>query len=290
MNLAQIAQMPNGTLKVNDQYQVTVSGGSSMESMFASLIGDKPLKPAGANAFVAVGYTWDRAGFNWLCPKKSKVLWSVFEFKHYHPTKGKFWTSKPGKMHYFMLRLEDIEFVPPPAERSGWGSFPHVLIGGKEVVLNTSGGSGTEGRWTDWLSPCMSTCVNLPVATFKAIAHTALAIEGPAVLTGIDCRADEKHREWLRLRRLMAERLGPKALKPGDPFELGAYCHFPDNTTRGIVGRLNSRYHECVSEDRYPVRVKYSQIDWVKTCELIGIQYPGDFPAEPQPDPVAQPA
>jgi len=291
MNLAQIAKMDKGTWNVNDKYAVAVHGGSGMDGFFSSLAGDKPLAPAGTYALLSVGYTWGHAGFNWFCPQKGRVLWSVMEFKHYHPTRGKFWTARPGKTTFFAVKLEDIEFVMPK-EGDGWGSYPRVMIGGQEIELSVSGGGpGNDGRWTDWLSPVLGTMTNMPIRKYRAIASKAIKLEGTFVSGELDCRDEDRLRTWQRLRRLMADRIGPASLKVGHRVVLGHGCHFYDRTLEAAIAEIDAKRHRCfTAREAWGTCVKFSQIDWVKTCELNGFAFPADFPAEPIPEKSAQTA
>ena len=282
MNLFQIAQMPKGTFNVNDKYAVAIRGGSGMEGFFDMLTGEKPREPAENTVVIAAAYTMDHAGFFWQFPGKDIVRWRVLSFKHYHAKRGKWWTEKPGKTHLFVLRLEDIELVMPPENEGSWYSYPRVRIGGEEIGLSvTGGGPGDDGRWTDFFSSTNDTCCNLPLKQLKAIARTAIEISQKAG-TCLKSDAGDEHRDWVYLRRLVAEKIGPKALKPGDQFELDG-CHFNDQTTHGVVGNIFAKRRLCKTVgDPWPIRVKFSQIDWVKTCELNGYTFPVDFPEEPK--------
>jgi hypothetical protein len=285
VNLAQIAKMDKGTWRVNDKYAVTVSGGSGMDGFFGTMVGGKAPAQAGAYALLSVGYTWGHAGFNWVC-HKGRTLWSVMEFKHYHPIRGKFWTARPGKTTYFAVRLEDIEFVMPK-EGDGWGSYPHVMIGGKEIELSVSGGGpGDDGCWTDWLSPVLGTMTNMPKSKLKAIVSKAVKIDGVKIPGELDCRDEDKLRTWQHLRRLMADRIGPASLKEGDRIVLGRGCHFYDGSLEAKAMEIEHRRHRCfTAREAWGTRVKFSQIDWVKTCALNGYAFPADFPVEPMPAP-----
>jgi len=275
--------MDKGTWKVTPDYAVTVRGGNALNA----LLDPDYSVPAGPVMGLVLAYEWGSSGFGRPDGGKGMTRWSVLEYKHYHPTKGKFWTAKPGKEQLFLVPLTAIRLVPPPADRHGWGSYPRVEIGGAEIILSVTGGSGgPAGCWTDWIGEYASTKVNLTGRAHRAVSDAAVPQAAKPV--GLDCRPEDAENTWLRLRRLLAERIGPKGLKPGDPFELAKYCRLPDGTTRGTAGSINPRRRECTTEDRYPVRVKYSQIDWVKTCELVGFKYPEDFP--PKPEPQQEPA
>ncbi len=116
-----------------------------------------------------VGYTRGQL-MSFTHPNATKTN-KVFEFKHYRQDGGKYWTQEPGIEFTFRVPRRAIWLM----DELTW-SYPVVEIGGKRITLNTSGGTYQGGGWADWISPVVSTLVNMPSEALWAIATNSIPI------------------------------------------------------------------------------------------------------------------
>lgn len=212
----------------------------------------------------------------------------IFEFKHYHPIRGKFWTAKPGVEFYFAFAGKDIEI----AHKETY-SHPMIRIGGEELSLSTSGGTVGDG-WVDWILPCANTFVDIPWKTIKALAKKALTIEKVAAILNeppeeyrfswTNRDEDPEHTRMKNIRwRNHAAKILCGRLKKGQKLVLKEGCKFHGQDQREFEvvgyftakrgwGRARAGYHVKL----YPSggRVEKKNVDWVKTAEANCIQVP----------------
>ena len=185
----------------------------------------------------------------------------VLEFKHYRRGGSKFWTSKPGMSYLFIVPKEKIEFNE---EKSGH-SYVYVTIRGQEYCLSCSGGTSGNG-WTDWISQGCSTFVHKTAKKLHAIADAA-DYDGLVELGSARIPDEYEQRHY---RRLCAYHDTRSKLKEGDKIFLEG-CWYEDS--QGPFTILNrpsrKRYFRCDtgSYNHSYVKIKYSQIDWIKTAE-----------------------
>jgi hypothetical protein len=275
MNFAEIAALPGGTACLTPHYALRVTGGTAMDC----LLGGRPSTPAGDRLVLVVSALWGHSSFRFTSPKAA-TRWQVLEFKHYRSGGSKFWTSSAGKTHYLAVPLAAIELqVPPADDRCGWGSYPKVTIGGQTLTLSVSGGSGgPDGRWLDFVGTVASTRCNLPRRTLAAIEALA-SPERPELQPDNDRDA---YQTWKRLRRCVAERLGPAALQVGHRVSLATGYRWTDTSEEAReVSEVNRRRRRCTVGAPYSFDVPFSRIDWLRFCELNQVPFPADFPVEP---------
>ena len=79
--------------------------------------------PPGDHLIVIVGAHLGEPGYDFDHPNVAVKKSELFEFKHYHRTRGKFWTSKPGINFYFVLPKAQIELL----SEKGYSYVPVVI-------------------------------------------------------------------------------------------------------------------------------------------------------------------
>jgi len=235
MNFAEIIDK----LKVNDEYSIQVAKGDYLAINVPVLYGSSAAK-------------FDHANIK-------AMKREVFEFKHYRKNGSKFYTEKPGFSYLFLVPKENIELN---TEKSGY-SYVYVIIGGQEYCLSVSGGTSEDG-WTDWVFQGCSALVQSSIKKIKPIADAA-TYDG---IIDINSTYIPNEDEQNRFRRLCAYHDTRKKLKKGDKIFLW-HCEY-----KGKKGPFDiiekpwkKRYFRCADGLYSSVRVKYSQIDWVKTAE-----------------------
>jgi hypothetical protein len=194
---------------------------------------------------------------------------TVFEFKHERASGHKFWTAKPGVLHYFVVPKNHIEV----AIEKGY-SYVTTYIGGQKVVLNVSGGSGPP--WKDWVSRSPHTCINYPVKTLKAIANNSLTpTQCNEQNIAFDILENRYPKQYVELavapivRKWLQKNKGRLYLKSGwnhdelGPFEIEEHC-------------MRRRAYFVLLHDGYITRtiVPYKGIDWTRTAEINNIPLP----------------
>ena len=112
----------------------------------------------------------DSAAANFDHPNILAKTSSILEFKHYHPKRGKWWTSKPGLEVAIIIPKNKIELIP----ECGY-SYPEIRVAGEVIRLNVSG--GTTNGWTDWVRQGSHTSVYRSVKQLKAMCSVAMSPE-----------------------------------------------------------------------------------------------------------------
>jgi len=193
----------------------------------------------------------------------------VHSFKHYRRGGSKFWTEKAGVDFYFAIPKDRIELV---MER-GY-SYVKVLIGGKKFSLNVSGGGGK--TWTDYVGTICHVSVGHSRSDLKVLAENAYSPK-ECWEKGIrfDLKKPDEHEER-RFRYLVAKKSLPKVLEQGSKVVLYNCTYHGKKegvTVEERMGYVRKRQaYRCKDEYGYGVRVKFSQIDWLKTAEVNGIE------------------
>ena len=228
--------------KVNDKYSIQIAKGDYLAIEVPVLYGSSAAKFDHVN----------------IKATNRKVL----EFKHYRSGGSKFWTAKPGLSYVFLLPKEKIELNE---EKSGY-SYVHVVIGGQDYCLSVSGGTSGNG-WTDWIPQGSSTFVHHSAKKLQAIADAA-DYDGDIFLSSCVRVPDEHEQKYYR--RLCAYHDTRNKLQKGDKLFLEGCDYEGSKGPFDIIERpKRKRYFKCVSNSYHSwVKVKYSQIDWVKTAEI----------------------
>lgn len=190
----------------------------------------------------------------------------IFEFKHYRGD-HKYWVSKPGVERFVAVPLDRFELDDA---KSG-GSYIHTRIAGEQVVLSVSGGTHGLG-WMDWLTVDVSTYVDLPKKTMRAILDAAWSPDECRRRGVVVPKRDLHDRRLESLSQAFGERTAIASLA------FGTRIAFKPNTT--VAGRaietcavleVNRRKKVITfSEGGISMRTNYDHIDWPKTCAANG--------------------
>ena len=189
----------------------------------------------------------------------------VMEFKHYRKTGSKFWTDSAGIDFYFVLPKSSIELVM----EKGYSYVP-VIINGRKITLNVSGGGSTE--WTDFIGNSCHTFVTRSKLNLKKLAEVALSPD-ECKIAGItfDITREEPH-QLERFKALSAALIVRESLKPGSRIMLGGgYSYGECKGPFELIEKYNKHY---ICHYGYNFRVYYRHVDWVKTAELNNISIP----------------
>lgn len=97
---------------------------------------------------------------------------SSFGYKHYHPTRGKWWTYRDGVEHFFIVPKEHVYLDD---SHKGYG-YPKLIVNGERFSVNVGGGmSGTSGMGrTDYIGAVAETSVGLPVRIMRKLAEVSV--------------------------------------------------------------------------------------------------------------------
>jgi len=180
----------------------------------------------------------------------------IWEFKHWHPQRGKWWTQKAGIDLYFVVPNTEIELLP---ER-GYSYVP-VKIGGRKSDFNVSGGSSPNG-WTDYVRSQVHTSVGLPKSALKSLASVALCpktVKELGLGFNVTILSDEQQQSYQELAvKRDAQQADIKQLV------LGRFISWRGHKGPFAVASRSPRHREFTIEDAgWRSRVKYSQIDWL---------------------------
>lgn len=217
----------------------------------------------------------------------------IHEYKHYRASGGKFWTAHAGTDILVAVSRDRITLLPEKTY-----SYPKVEIGGQKITLNCSGGGA--GTWTDYISGISHTTTNMPLKTVKAILSNALPKsffekqgQVPLLRDSNEGETPEyiaaRERRWLELvaqnevrQRIIADveaGIERKIVLDGCSWK-GEHTFFTNEVLRrvkwdgrkcpakGFVATLKDYYGSC--------KVKFSQIDWLKTAEANGYDHQGN--------------
>jgi hypothetical protein len=176
----------------------------------------------------------------------------------------KFWTSRLGRDFYFIVPKTEIKLI-----RDKGYSWVPVVVNGMKFSLNVSGGGAAQ--WVDSIRICCHTHCGWTKANLKKLAEVSWSPE--------QIREKEVPTFDLQLnidvdyfRRLAALSVGRSKITDRSIFYLDAFSTVDGSKGPFVVdARVKlRRSHQSVyfypgSGLRY--RAKFSQIDWVKTCE-----------------------
>ena len=196
-------------------------------------------------------------------PNLIATRWTLNEYK-YDMVYGTKWTQRAGHEYLMAVPLTAMEYDIP--EKPGY-SYIEVNINGAPVMLSVSGGSCGDG-WSDYSGPVVYIC-RLSHCNLKKIADIALdpakfKVELP------------EPRDADSIRYCLAEVEARKALAPGMKVVLGWGLSF-ENNDKGAraIRSVNRRRRSVIVDGAWSgVKVKYSQIDWLKTARENNIELP----------------
>ena len=215
----------------------------------------------GDNLLLIAGCHWNSPASRLEHPGIAGKRREVYNFKHYSPTRGKWWTSKPGVSLLFLVPKAVITLV----EEATY-SYVKVLIGGHRYTLNVSGGTDGDG-WTDWVRNEAHVSVGHPVNDLRNLAEQAIPRD--RLPEGLSLPA-ERPADMATWERLVQERELWAALKRGDRIVA------PNGKAYFFVER-RGRKQQLLASDRPDGdgrgglwRIRRKDVDWARTAELRG--------------------
>lgn len=224
--------------------------------------------PKESYLLLTVGALHGTAAANFDHPNVLTKQDSVFDFKHYRRGGSKFWSSQPGIEYRFAVPKTEIALI---MERGL--SYVPVMIGGKRVVLNVSGGSNGKEGWADWVHQDCHTCIVKTKSELRAIASVAMTRE-EAKKVGCDIIIAEKEQNSRNNTNNFVEYFAQKTidlnigmkvvLKDGCSWEASQGPFFIKDKYKQKV-----LLHNGITRDG--VWCKRTQISWAKTAEANGI-------------------
>jgi hypothetical protein len=214
--------------------------------------------PEGDHLVLVVGVPFGCPAGSFEHPNIAAKQSAIFEFKHCHPKRGKFWTAKAGVEFYFLVPKKHIELLP----EKGY-SYVQCSIAGTKFFLNVSGGGGQDG-WSDSVRLTAHTGVTEKKSYLKLFANHSVVPYDFEYEVRYSLEGREKC--WSGLACRHSVEVGMKVCLDGNKYkELPYTVSSVDSKRRCCVGRDNTNF---------PWRIKYSQIDWLATAELNGVDIP----------------
>ena len=252
--------------------------------------GYRVLIDPGDHLVLVAGATYGTPAAKFRHPNIVARKCEVHEFKHYRKAGSKFWTARPGVNFYLVIPKDRIEMIP----EKGYSYVP-VKINGQKLVLNVSGGGGCGyPGWTDWVHRVVHTSVGFSKKTLKLLADVAHSPD--------ECRAkgitfplvgpDESDKT--RFIRLAAEKDTKPTVKAGSKIVVDTHACSWDLEVSPVVtvaARCEGRTYRrgkprrmaptlmkptltqkvvATDETGHQWRIKFSQVDWLKTAEANG--------------------
>jgi hypothetical protein len=224
-------------------------------------------------------------------PNVAKTSKKIYEFKRHRANGSKFWTSKAGVSHFFIVPKSAITILP----EKGF-SYVHAIINGVKVSFNVSG--GTVNGWSDWLRTNVSISVGHSVKDLKAIAQ--VAVRGTDLEPIGEQNPPVEVDEWAR-HAAMNNKKGKEAIATLVTSQKAPIIHFArgyecwGETSGKAVEVLRSmkkvkipatppyleewKYERTGPIKGFIVKVmdgmnaKVQQVNWVKTFEANGIPF-----------------
>lgn len=227
--------------------------------------------PQGDHLIVCVGADYGTAGAKFNHPKVAIKASRVFELKHYHPVRGKFWTARAGIDFSFVIPKKEIELV----EEHGY-SYPKIIIGGEKYTLSVTGGTFPSGSWTDTVHQGAHMGIKCKVKTLKHLAEYAISPE-LCEARGIQLSIKDINEHTAeRFVGLAAKKDMQKAIKINSKIMLGWGCYWRTPGNKGpfpvVERRKRKRTFTCVRDDGGYISISYNNIDWTETAKANGIE------------------
>lgn len=232
---------------------------------------------------LVAGSLYEKPAAKFDHPNMAAKFNKVFEFKHCHPTRGKFWTAKAGVEMLFVVPKSKIQLNVEKAI-AGTYSYVPIIVNGLEFTLNVSGGTnfhlGVSG-WTDWIRTTAHTHCSWTIGNLKKLAAVAWTIQeckdnGVKVKSRRDDDTpDDIAREAKRFMELSCKSLYQGKLKTGDKLVVDASYElaYEPLTIDSKNAKRNSFIVTGCGISRY-TRVKYKDVDWHKTALANGWDVP----------------
>jgi len=216
--------------------------------------------PEGDHIILVVGVPFNCAAASFEHEKVAAKQSAIFEYKHYRSGGSKFWTAKAGVEFHFLVPKDQIELIP----EKGY-SYVKCQMGGVPFILNVSGGGGGNDGWTDCVRLVAHTGTTEKKSYLKLFANHSVV---PYNFEHVVHQSLEVGREncWKELacRHIVDLSVGMKI-----KLNVGESMIY-------TVSTVNSKRRLCVARDDtgFAWRVKHTQIDWLATAELNGVDIP----------------
>jgi hypothetical protein len=211
--------------------------------------------PEGDHLILVVGVPFNCSAASFEHKNVAAKVSDIFEYKHHHPKRGKFWTAKAGVNFYFLVPKTKIELLP----EKGY-SYVKCKMGNLPFFLNVSGGGGK--GWTDVVHLVAHTGTTEKKSYLKMFAENSVLpydfeyeVMNP-IIDRVSSWQDMACRHVVELKVGMTV-----AVDGGNEYKI-----FSVTPKRQLaLGRDSTGY---------PWRIRYRQIEWRKTAELNGIEIP----------------
>lgn len=195
----------------------------------------------------------------------------VFDYKHYRRGGSKFYTYAPGLIFGYAIPLDQIVLVP---EYQGY-SYVKVLINGVEFCLNVSGstaGSTTEHKkWVDYIGNVAG------LSGTRTLTKKHLEVLASVSCDNVICDMSRirtlDNNDLNHFYSLVAKMCFSSKLNRGNKLFLNGSYSF-QGTKELVFESKRKQQFICTGPNNTPVRVSARKIDWVKTCELNGLNVP----------------
>lgn len=242
--------------------------------------------------FLVLGFSHDKPGASIQHPAILDRKNRVHEYKHYKANGGKSWTSKAGVDILVAVPRNEVTLLP---EKSY--SYPKVEIGGQKITFNCSGGGGN--IWTDWIDGINHTSTNMPIKKVKAILSKSIpknffeqqgqvpllkdSYEGetPAYIAARNERWHELVAQTQVRKRIISEVESGMERK----IVLTSGCTYAGENVFKIIETIRLvkwNGKKCPAKGFIAIgsygrcKVKFNQIDWLKTAEANNYDYQGN--------------
>jgi hypothetical protein len=241
----------------------------------------------GTHLVVRAGVHAGSPGATFTHPAIAASEKQIYEYKHYRPNGGKYWTSRAGLTHYFVIPREAVTLLPVKGL-----SYIKATINGVPVTFNVSGGSGN-GGWTDWLCTHTSIGVGHTIRDLKRFA--AVAVRGtPLEPIPVETLTPEDQERWARKAAQACPTIKQRiyfliATGQNPTIHLNTGYHYQESRSGPGVAveytwRKPKRPIRLVLDMGRRVLAKLNQIDWYATAQANGLALEGgaSLPTEPE--------
>lgn len=216
--------------------------------------------PEGDHLILVVGVPFGCAAASFEHANIAAKQSAIFEYKHYRRGGSKFWTAKAGVEFYFLVPKKHIELLP----EKGY-SYVRCQIGETPFFLNVSGGGGGLDGWTDCVRLTAHTGTTEKKSYLKLFANHSVVPYNFEYEVRNSLEGRENSWREMACRHVVELKVGMKVRldkwSSEEVYELSS---------------VNNKRRCCVGKDAqgYPWRIKHTQIDWLTTAELNGIEVP----------------
>lgn len=220
--------------------------------------------PEGKYLVVCAGVEYGSTASKFEHENILQVRKSVHNFRAYWPSGYKRWRSKPGIDFFFAIPKERITVIP----EKGYSYVP-IEIGGERFNLNVSGG-GNGVLWTDYVSQGSSIGIFTSKKKLKVVADNAII---PTDYSVGSVKVMDEH-EQEHYNRLCAYYDTKNKLQVGDKIVMLAGYTFRGSKGPFPITHRPKRKQRfiCYHNEYSSVRIKYSEVDWLETARVNGIE------------------